>query len=121
MLVVGGRGGIHYECTQCTHTYKLYKLLQACFVIPTALQYMEQVLQGDLWIVAQHQPQLFSKGGAYYQQVSDQLGGQIKNNTHIQFQEFREKVFAYNLEKERLELCLGECTIYSKGWMLKRR
>ena len=81
---------------------------------------MEQVLQGDLWAVAQHQPQFFCKGGAYYQQVSDQLGGQIKHNTHIQFQEFREKVFAYNSEKERLELCLGEWYCTSTIYMTVR-
>ena len=87
------------------------------------------MLQGDdvdLWGVAQYQPQLFSKGGAYYQQVSDQLGGQIKNNTHIQFKEFHEKVFAYSAEKERLDLCLGEWVLrqslqikrfYSQGYI----
>ena len=75
-----------------------------------AIEYLEQFLQGemDLWAVAQHQPQFFSKGGAYYQQVFDQFGGQVKHNTHIQFKEFHEKVFAFNSEQERLELCLGE-------------
>ena len=77
---------------------------------PAAIQYLEQVLQGemDLWGVAQHQPQFFSKGGPYYQQVFDQFGSHIKHNIHIQFKEFHEKVFAYNSEKERLEVCLGE-------------
>ena len=76
-----------------------------------AIEYLEQFLQGemDLWAVAQHQPQFFSKGGAYYQQVFDQFGGQVKHNTHIQFKEFHEKVFAFNSEQERLELCLGKC------------
>ena len=75
-----------------------------------AIEYLEHFLQGemDLWAVAQHQPQFFNKGGAYYQQVFDQFGGQVKHNTHIQFKEFHEKVFAFNSEQERLELCLGE-------------
>ena len=75
-----------------------------------AIQYLEQVLQGemDLWGVAQHQPQFFSRGGSYYQQVFEQFGGQVKHNVHIQFKEFHEKVFAFNMDMDRLEVCLGE-------------
>ena len=61
----------------------------------------------DLWAIAQHQPQLFRKGGDYYQQVLSQYGDQLKDHTHFQFKEFSNKVFAYNAAKECLEICLG--------------
>ena len=63
--------------------------------------------QVDLWTLAQHQPQMFQKGGDYYQQVLRQYGDQLKDHTHFQFKEFPNKSFAYNAQKERLELCLG--------------
>ena len=70
---------------------------------------LQQVLGAavDLWSLAQHQPLMFSKGGEYYQQVIQQHGHRLKNNTHFQFKEFPRKTFAYNKERERLEVCLG--------------
>ena len=50
---------------------------------------------------------MFQKGGDYYQQVVRQFGDQLKDHTHLQFKEFPNKSFAYNAQKERLELCLG--------------
>lgn len=64
----------------------------------------------DLWSVAQHQPQLFHKGGDYYKQVMERYGSQLTDNTHIQFQELPNKTFAYNASSESLDLCLGQCT-----------
>ena len=62
----------------------------------------------DLWSVAQHQPQLFRKGGDYYKQVMDQYGPQLGDNTHIQFKELPNKTFAFNANTECLDLCLGK-------------
>lgn len=62
----------------------------------------------DLWSVAQYQPQLFRKGGDYYKQVIDQYGTQLRDNTHIQFKELPNKTFAFNVNTESLDLCLGQ-------------
>lgn len=62
----------------------------------------------DLWSVAQHQPQLFRKGGDYYNQVMEQYGSQLGDNTHIQFKELPNKTFAFNANTESLDLCLGK-------------
>lgn len=62
----------------------------------------------DLWSIAQHQPQLFRKGGDYYQQVMTRYGPQLEDNTHLQFKELPNKTFAYNATTESLELCLGK-------------
>lgn len=70
-----------------------------------------QMLRGetvDFWLVGQSQPAMFAKGGEYYRQVVEQYGSQLKTGTHLQFNEFPNKVFAFNAEKETLELCLGE-------------
>ena len=66
----------------------------------------------DLWSVAQHQPQLFAKGGDYYKQVMERYGSQLSDNAHIQFQELPNKTFAYNAGSECLDLCLGELRNY---------
>ena len=63
----------------------------------------------DLWTLAQNQPQLFRKGGDYYQQVISRYGTQLEDNTHLQFKELPNKTFAYNSTTESLDLCLGEC------------
>ena len=69
---------------------------------------LQQMLgEVDLWSLAQHQPQLFRKGGDYYEQVMRSYGSQLKDHTHFQFKEFSDKTFSYNAQKESLEICLG--------------
>ncbi len=90
----------------------MYTLLLPPTHTHTALNTLMQLLRGesvDFWLVGQNQPAMFERGGEYYQQVVDQYGGQLKTGTHLQFREFPNKVFAFNAEKQRLELCLGEC------------
>ncbi len=53
------------------------------------------------------QPQLFARGGDYYQQVVHTYGDELRDNTHFQFREFPEKTFAYNVQTQSLQLCLG--------------
>ncbi len=67
----------------------------------------------DLWTLAQHQSQLFRKGGDYYQQVITRYGTQLEDNIHLQFKELPNKTFAYNAATESLELCLGKRVSYS--------
>ncbi len=70
----------------------------------------------DYWMVAQHQPQHFCKDGEFYQQVMRQYGDRLQHNAHIQFQELPGKTFAYNAEKECLELCLGKVWSAGRVW-----
>eukprot|EP00731_Ephydatia_muelleri_P024943 Em0017g26a len=58
------------------------------------------------WMFLQNMPQLFAKGGQYYEQVV-KLKGQ-KESLHVQFPDIPNKVFALNIHKEVLEVCLGE-------------
>ena len=76
---------------------------------PSALNTILQKMLGevDLWSLAQHQPQLFRKGGDYYEQVMHSYGSQLKDHTHFQFKEFSDKTFSYNAQKQCLEVCLG--------------
>ena len=67
----------------------------------------------DLWSVAQHQPQLFRKGGDYYQQVVEKYSSQLEDNTHLQFKELPNKTFAFNATNECLDLCLGQSWLYT--------
>ena len=63
----------------------------------------------DSWTVLQNMPELFSKGGQYYQQVMKLKGTkQPKEAMHVQFPEIPNKVFALSLQREALEVCLGD-------------
>ena len=85
-------------------------MYQTSFFSLTGLNAILQQMMGDidLWTIAQHQPQMFCKGGEYYKQVVDQFGSRLTNNTHLQFKEFPNKTFSFNAQKECLEVCLGE-------------
>eukprot|EP00731_Ephydatia_muelleri_P024945 Em0017g28a len=58
------------------------------------------------WMFLQNMPQLFAKGGQYYEQVVKLKGH--KESLHVQFPDIPNKVFALNIHKEVLEVCLGE-------------
>lgn len=69
---------------------------------------LESILHGvDLWTLAQYQPQLFARGGDYFEQVVQLYGDQLRDNTHFQFKEFPNKTFAYSVQHQSLQLCLG--------------
>ena len=53
-------------------------------------------------------PELFAKGGQFYEQVMRIKGHQPKETIHVQFPEIPNKIFALNVHKEVLEVCLGE-------------
>ncbi|XP_060561991.1 deubiquitinating protein VCPIP1-like isoform X2 [Ruditapes philippinarum] len=58
----------------------------------------------DLWTYVQGMPHLFSVGGLLYNQVKRDLG--LVDGKHCQLQALPGKVFRYNANEDRLELCL---------------
>lgn len=62
---------------------------------------------GDMWEAAQNCHEMFDKGGFYYNKVANDLGP-LQPNQHCTLPFFPNKVFAYNAEKDRLDLCLGQ-------------
>ncbi|KAK3576161.1 hypothetical protein CHS0354_039827 [Potamilus streckersoni] len=58
----------------------------------------------DLWTYVQSMPHLFSVGGLFYNQMKRDLG--LVHNKHCQLPTLSGKIFRYNANEGRLELCL---------------
>ncbi|XP_068722589.1 deubiquitinating protein VCPIP1-like [Montipora capricornis] len=61
----------------------------------------------DMWEAAQNCYEMFERGGFYYSKVVNDLGP-LQPNQHFTLPFFPNKVFAYNADKDRLDLCLGQ-------------
>jgi len=82
--------------------------VRVCLVLKSLLRQLVGK-ELDQWSIYQHQPREFGKDGYFYRQVLQKFGDRVQHNTHIQFREMPGKTFAFNQEKECLELCLGGC------------
>lgn len=58
----------------------------------------------SIWIHVQKHPQLFSSGGLFYLQMKRDIG--LIDGKHCRLPMLAGKVFRYNAEHDRLELCL---------------
>ena len=67
----------------------------------------------SLWDQVQFQPELFSRGGAYFEQVTRKFGSLLQQGTHIDFKEFPGMTFVYNAHTYSLEICLGKACMHA--------
>lgn len=65
----------------------------------------------DLWPAAVANPELFAKGGMYYEEVKSQFGDRFVNGIHFLLKGFPKRKFTYNAHSDSIELCLGQMHI----------
>ncbi|XP_046335736.1 deubiquitinating protein VCPIP1-like [Haliotis rufescens] len=70
----------------------------------SSMALLAQLSGRDLWTYVSSQPHLFSVGGLFYKQVERDLG--LAPGKHCTLPSLPGKVFRYNSEADRLELCL---------------
>ncbi|XP_067655119.1 deubiquitinating protein VCPIP1-like isoform X1 [Haliotis asinina] len=70
----------------------------------SSMALLAQLSGRDLWTYVSSQPHLFSVGGLFYKQVERDLG--LAPGKHCTLPSLPGKVFRYNAEDDRLELCL---------------
>lgn len=69
-----------------------------------SLAVMATITGRDLWTYVQTMPHLFSVGGLFYKQMERDLG--LVEGKHCQLPVLPGKVFRFNSQEDRLELCL---------------